>query len=182
MTATTSPTSPATRLAPHTPGTRGVTVRTVSGRLVNAAILGAVTFGVPFGLWRTVGSPLPHDVSMHDISSAWSMGDLAAGTVVKALACVVWAAWILVMVSVAVHVVARMRHVVVRRPRLIPAFVFSATGRWLSGVTLAASTTVMSLNPAAYGAPRGARWNLPRNRAGWPAADVHALRVGGGVL
>ena len=139
---------PPPRMAPR------VAWRSIAGNAGRAVWLVVVAAGVPVMLWRTVRWPLPHRVSIGDVTNAWTMGDLDTGTVVKALACVVWLAWALVMTSIAVHLLARARRVVVQRPRLIPEVVFNATGRWLSGVTLAASTTVMSIGPHALATTR----------------------------
>jgi LysM repeat protein len=114
-------------------------------RVFHAVRLVAVVVGTPLALILTVGWCLPTKVSLTDVQNAWAMGDLSSATIVKALACAVWVAWALIVLSLALHVVARVRATTVSRPSFVPKRLFAMTGRWIGGLTLAATTTVMSL-------------------------------------
>jgi LysM repeat protein len=121
-------------------------------RLFNTARLFGVVAGIPLVLVRYVGWCLPRHVNVVDVRNAWSMGDIDPTTVVKAFACALWIAWALVMVSLSMHLASKVLHTKLRRPAFVPKRVFAITGRWLGGVTLAATTTVMSMNGSAMAA------------------------------
>jgi LysM repeat protein len=160
--------------------------------------LGAVAVlvaGVPWALATYVGWPLPSD--LHAVTSAggqlWRTG-LAESTMIKALAVIVWIAWIRLALAFAVEAVA----LVSRRPArrysalgsaqrlagslltslLLVASVGGMRGAGAVGVPLPsphASEVDLSGEPTAVAAPAPAagRWTVARNDSLWKIAEVH---------
>jgi LysM repeat protein len=121
-------------------------------RLMNTARLVGVIVGVPWLLITKVGWCLPRNVTLNDVGNAWTMGDLDPSTVVKALACAVWITWALAIVSFCVHLGSKVLHVTARRPVFVPKRIFAVTGRWVGGVALTATTTMMAMGGSAMAA------------------------------
>jgi DNA-binding SARP family transcriptional activator len=83
---------------------------TVSKGLFALLALGALVAGVPWALWHFVGWPLPHQIpSWSKVSGDLSRHGIADSTLLKALACVVWLAWAIVVASVMVELDAAIR-------------------------------------------------------------------------
>lgn len=120
--------------------TRAVSV--VKG-LVALVLLVALVGGLPFALWHYVGWPLPHRVpSLSQLTSALGHHGIANTTLLRALACVVWVAWAILVASVAVELDAALRGRAARRLAVIGALQ-PVVGQLLAVVVLAA----MSLAP-----------------------------------
>ncbi|HSK98399.1 MAG TPA: LysM peptidoglycan-binding domain-containing protein, partial [Euzebyales bacterium] len=85
-----------------------------TGLLATAALL-AIVVGVPVALVRFVGWPLPSTVPTVDaIGAALRYGHVAPGTLLKALAVIVWMAWLLLTAGVLLEAMALLRGTVAR--------------------------------------------------------------------
>lgn len=70
----------------------------------------ALAVGVPVVLWLLAGNPLPATLpTIEQVSRALTRGEIAEGTLVKALACVCWFAWSQLVVAMAAEAVAVVR-------------------------------------------------------------------------
>lgn len=110
-----------------------------SGRGVAAAVvLAATVFGIPMVLWELAGNPLPAGIpTWTELSDALTKGDVGDATLVKALALVCWAAWLLLGVTVVVEVGAALRG---RSAPSIPG------SRWIQGgIAVLVATAAVSL-------------------------------------
>jgi DNA-binding SARP family transcriptional activator len=101
-------------------------------------LLAALAGGIPWALWHFIGWPLPHHIpSGHQLSTDLSQHGIADTTLLKALACVVWLAWAVLIASLAVEIPAAIRgraatHVAIAGP-LQPI-----VGQLLAAVAIAA--------------------------------------------
>ena len=106
--------------------------------LASVAIV-ALTIGLPTGLVRAVGWPLPTRWPAAD--ELWQrLGDayIADSTIFKVLAVVVWMTWVQLVVALAVETVGRARgRVPVRIPFMRPT---QSLANWLVGSLLVASS------------------------------------------
>lgn len=124
-------------------------LRTMTTGLGALVVLSAMVFGVPWALWHYVGWPLPHSLpSWSATTSALGHNGIANATLLKALACVVWIFWALLISSLVVEVPAAVagrtarRRAVVKLTQplaaaLVTAVVLAATG--LGGPRVAAA-------------------------------------------
>jgi LysM repeat protein len=121
--------------------------------LAAGAALVALMVGIPFVLVKMAGWPLP--TKMPDVSNAMRMiqqGNIEATTIVKVLACVVWAAWLVVAWAVVWEVVVNVPRLFKGRERaaapapMAPAPISKGIG-WLFAILLA--TTAVSQTAAA---------------------------------
>jgi len=81
----------------------------LKGVLALAALVGLAA-GVPWALVHFVGWPLPHALpTWAQLRSGLTQHGIADATLLKALACVVWAAWALLVISLAVETPAAVR-------------------------------------------------------------------------
>ena len=79
-------------------------------------LLAALVGGVPWGLWHYVGWPLPHGLpSWPQFTTALNQHGIPDQTLLKALACVVWIAWAILVASAAVELPAALRGRTARR-------------------------------------------------------------------
>lgn len=124
--------------------------RTVSKGFIALVAVVALVAGVPWALWHFVGWPLPHQ------SPSWSQftGDLrrqgiADSTLLKALACVVWLAWAVLVASVVVELDAAIRGRQARRIAVIGRLQ-PVIGPLLAAIVVAA----VALTPRPAATPR----------------------------
>lgn len=94
---------------------------TIAKGTVALIVLAALAGGIPWALWHFVGWPLPHRLpGWHRLSADLSQHGIADTTLLKALACVVWLAWAVLVASLAVEIPAAIRgrtaHVAVGGP------------------------------------------------------------------
>jgi DNA-binding SARP family transcriptional activator len=101
-------------------------------------LLAALAGGIPWALWHFIGWPLPHHLpGWNQLSADLSQHGIADTTLLKALACVVWLAWAVLIASLAVEIPAAIRgraatHVAIAGP-LQPI-----VGQLLAAVAIAA--------------------------------------------
>lgn len=73
-------------------------------------LLAALAGGIPWALWHFIGWPLPHHLpGWHQLSTDLTQHGIADTTLLKALACVVWVAWAVLIASLAVEIPASIR-------------------------------------------------------------------------
>ncbi|HZT66999.1 MAG TPA: BTAD domain-containing putative transcriptional regulator [Acidimicrobiales bacterium] len=73
-------------------------------------LLAALAAGIPWALWHFIGWPLPHRLpGWHQLSADLTQHGIADTTRLKALACVVWLAWAVLVASLAVEIPATIR-------------------------------------------------------------------------
>jgi DNA-binding SARP family transcriptional activator len=78
--------------------------------LIGLAALVALLVGIPWGLWRYVGWPLPHAIpTWVQVSAALTSNGVPDELVINALAIVVWIAWADLCLAVAVETAALVR-------------------------------------------------------------------------
>jgi DNA-binding SARP family transcriptional activator len=117
--------------------------------LIRMVWLIALLTVIPVVLVKAVGWPLPTVMpSLGTVLDSIQAGDYDPAILVKVVAVVVWVAWAMLLVSVVVQAWAQIRQVDVVCPRFVSKRLFSATGRWVSGVTVAASSIVMQTGVA----------------------------------
>jgi DNA-binding SARP family transcriptional activator len=118
-------------------------------RASSAVVLLAITVGLPAGLLRYVGTPLPaHLPSLADIGHTFT-SPLSDRLLIGGMAAVVWVLWLLLVASIVVEVVAAARGITAPRPRVLrPAQGFAAM--LVAGLTagILAPTAVAPLSPA----------------------------------
>lgn len=84
--------------------------------IVALALLVALAAAVPWALWHYVGWPLPHRLpSWSQFTTAMGQHGIPDTTLLKALACVVWIAWAILVASLAVELPAAVRGTTARR-------------------------------------------------------------------
>jgi nucleoid-associated protein YgaU/DNA-binding SARP family transcriptional activator len=117
---------------------RGVSLFRAATNLIRLA---AVVVGVPWLLTRFVGWPLPHGrPTVRQVLDGFTVGAYDDKIFLKIIACVAWLAWAMIICSLTIHVVGLIRQVKVGKPRLIHPRLFAMTAKWLSGVTLVATS------------------------------------------
>ncbi|MHB1927997.1 MAG: BTAD domain-containing putative transcriptional regulator [Acidimicrobiales bacterium] len=83
---------------------------TITKGLLALFVLAVLAGGIPWALWHFIGWPLPHHLpGWHQLSADLSQHGIADTTLVKALACVVWLAWAVLIASVTVELPATIR-------------------------------------------------------------------------
>jgi LysM repeat protein len=114
----------------------------------------ALLVAVPVVLVKAVGWPLPTTApSPGGVIDAISAGDYDPQLLVKVVAVVVWIAWAMTLLSFIVQTWAQFRQIDIACPRFVSRRLWSATGRWVSGVTVAASSIVVTPGAAFAAAP-----------------------------
>ena len=79
-------------------------------------LLVVLVAAVPWALWHYIGWPLPHHLpSFTELTTALDRHGIANTTLLKALACVVWVAWAVFLLSIAVEFYAALRGRAARR-------------------------------------------------------------------
>jgi hypothetical protein len=133
------------------------------------AVLAALVGGVPWALWHYVGWPLPHGVpSWSGLQSALTTRGIPETVLLKALACVVWLAWALLVTSVVAEVPATVRG---RVPRHMVGPFQPLVARLLTAIVVAA-VALGPRGPAAMVPPLGASIGAVSGR---PPAAVMVL-------
>ncbi|HEX9258763.1 MAG TPA: LysM domain-containing protein, partial [Acidimicrobiales bacterium] len=108
-----------------------------------ALVLLVLVVGVPAALVTVVGWPLPTALpSVDEVTVGLGQRGLADSTIVKAVAVVVWVAWVQLAMAVLAEVVAVARR---RRTRLVPA---AAPARRLAATLVSAIALVMPAGTA----------------------------------
>ncbi len=105
-------------------------LRADAGFAVTVSLLG----GLPYGLARLIGWPLPHQVPTWSHLQVFLTTPLSDTTIVKGLACVAWGLWAIFAVSLTVEIVAAAHGRAARRlPVFAPIQAFAAA---LIGATI----------------------------------------------
>ena len=75
--------------------------------LASLASLAAISFGIPFVLWKIAAWPLPRGVpSVDRVREAFSSNDVPDSVVIKAVALIGWCAWFVLALCIAFEVMA----------------------------------------------------------------------------
>lgn len=114
------------------------------GRVIaTAALLG----GVPFGLARFIGWPLPRHPTWHGLQQ-FLVSPLTDDAIIKGLACVAWLLWALFALSVLIEVAAAIRgQPAPRLPVIAPVQAFAAA---LVGATVLAALPAPQSGPQTF--------------------------------
>jgi DNA-binding SARP family transcriptional activator len=122
----------------------------VSKGLLALVALAALVACVPWALWHYIGWPLPHHLpSWSQFTTGLSQHGIANTTLLKALACVVWLAWAILVASVVVELDAAIRGRSARRVAVIGRLQ-PVVGQLLAAIVVAA----IALAPRPVAAPR----------------------------
>ena len=134
------------------------------------ALLGALVGGVPWALWHYVGWPLPHGVpSWSQLEAGLTTRGIPDMVLLKALACVVWVTWALLVASLAAELPAALRgrtahHVVSPLQPLVSCLVMAVI---VGALALAPRGAVLNVRPLGAGigavAPQDAAVALVRD-------------------
>ncbi len=85
-------------------------LRTLVPRVGAIVIITALVVAPPIALWLLVGNPLPEDLpGWSDVQAALTNGQVTEQTLFKVLALICWAAWLELIVALAIEVVGRFR-------------------------------------------------------------------------
>lgn len=146
-------------------------VRAISKGAGAMVLLAAIGGGVPWALIRFVGWPLPHRLpSWAAFSAAVSQHGIPDTTLIKALACVVWLAWALLVLSLVVETYAAARGTTARR-LAIAGPLQPAISNLVAAVVIAA----LSISPRANPAPaRPLAASIPALMPPLPAVSLAA--------
>jgi DNA-binding SARP family transcriptional activator len=134
-------------------------------------LLAALAAGIPWALARFVGWPLPRRLpTWTPFTTALSQHGIPDDTLIKALACVVWIAWAVLVLSVAVEGQAVIRGGAARRLS-IAGPLQPAVGQLLAAIAIAA----LSLSPRTTPTPaRPLAASIPALRPPVPAVALAA--------
>ena len=125
---------------PH-PSRLGAALNTLTRVLALVALL----IAVPYVLISRVGWPLPTTLpAASEVYDAIRAGDYDPRLLIKVIAVIVWLVWSMTMASVLVQAFGQIRQVDIACPRFMSRRLWSLTGRWVSGVTVAASALVVN--------------------------------------
>ncbi len=125
------------------------TIQVLKG-LFALLLLVVLVAAVPWALWHYIGWPLPHRLpSFTQFTTALGRHGIANTTLLKALACVMWVAWAVFLLSIAVELDASVRGRAARRLGVARPFQPIA-GQLLAAVVVAA----LSLAPRPGAGPR----------------------------
>ena len=95
--------------------------RTLATGAAALLLLSALAAGIPWALARFVGWPLPHRLpTWIQFTTALSQHGIPDDTLIKALTCVVWIAWAVLVMSLAVEGSAVIRGGTARRVSIRP--------------------------------------------------------------
>lgn len=122
-------------------------VHRVMAALGSLVLAIALVAGVPVALWRLAGWPLPETLpSLDDITTALSRNSVSDAVVIKTIALIAWAAWLLLCWSLTVETWAWARGL--PSPRLRFAGPFQDLARYLvMSVSLLAATGMARTGP-----------------------------------
>jgi hypothetical protein len=165
-----------------------------TGLLATAALL-AIVVGVPVALVKLVGWPLPVEVpAAGAVGAALRYGHIAPGTLLKALAVVVWVLWLLLTLGIGLELLALARGTVAPRlstlvglqhvcARLLTAAMLLSTLTTRPAAAVAAPTADVAVAADAEPAPRApagdqtnaapddATWVVRRHDSLWTIAE-----------
>ena len=140
--------------------------------LLALVLLVALVAAVPWALWHYIGWPLPHALpSVSQVTTALGRQGIANTTLLKALACVVWVAWAILVVSVAVELDAAVRGRGARRLRIARPLQ-PMVGQLLAAIVVAA----LALAPRPGAEPRPLSATVGTGR---PTPPVAAMALAG---
>jgi DNA-binding SARP family transcriptional activator len=137
--------------------------------------LAGMAAGIPWALVHFVGWPLPHALpTWAQLRAGLTQRGIPDTTLLKALACVVWLAWALLVASLALEMPATIRGRLGRRLRLAGPLQ-PMVAQLLAAVAIAA----ISLSARSQPAPRPLQVSLqPANAAPVPALAIAAVDAG----
>lgn len=138
-------------------------------------VLAVIAGGIPWALTRFVGWPLPHRLpTWAQFSAAVSQHGIPDSTLIKALACVMWIGWTLLLISLAVETYAAARGATARRLAIVGALQPSI-GNLVAAVAIAALSITPRSNPAPA---RPLAASIPSLKPPVPAAVLVAATAG----
>ncbi|HMC38459.1 MAG TPA: LysM peptidoglycan-binding domain-containing protein, partial [Acidimicrobiales bacterium] len=153
--------------------------RTLATGAAALLLLSALAAGIPWALARFVGWPLPHRLpTWIQFTTALSQHGIPDDTLIKALTCVVWIAWAVLVMSLAVEGSAVIRGGTARRVS-IAGPLQPAVGQLLAAIAIAA----LSLSPRTNPTPtRPLAASIPALRPPVPAAALAAANLASSPL